>query len=315
MSDAFSFRPPRREDFDAVLALQRAVDVSEYGLEDSEAVDLELEWDQPRFNLETDAWVVEDSSGQLAGYASVHDDKPGVEFTAGFWIRPAAAAGSAPALLGPKLLACVEARARALHAAAAPSEKGTISVFCPSASRLRQGCLEGARFKPVRTFLRMAIEMRKGPPPLSRVDGISIRPFRRNADAEAVWRLTNETFDDHFRYIAKPFDEWKAERIGRPDFDPMLWYVAWDKKLVVGALGAYNFKSLGWISNIGVLKSHRGRGIGSALLAAALNAFSERGQPNVHLGVDTQNATHARRLYERIGMKLYQRWEVYQKKL
>ena len=315
MSDAFTIRAPRPEDLTAVLDLQNAVDISEYGQADSVVSDLQAEWQRKRFSLETDAWVVEDATGRLAGYAVVHDDEPGREFMASFYVRPAAAAGSAPALLGPRLLARIESRAREIHAAVAPDDKATICCFCPSMSRLRQGCLEGARYKPARSFIRMAIEMRKGPPTPTRVEGVSIRPFRRNADAEAVWTLMNESFQDHFRYVAKPFDEWKQERIGHPAFDSTLWHVAWHRKDIVGFLMASNFPDLGWISNIGVRKSARGRGVGTALLVTSLNAFFERGQTTVHLGVDTQNASNAARLYERVGMTLHQRWDLYQKKL
>ena len=59
---------------------------------------------------------------------------------------------------------------------------------------------------------------------------------------------------------------------------------------------------LGWVRVLGVLRSHRRRGIGEALLRHAFAEFKRRGFERVGLGVDASSPTGAVALYERAGM-------------
>ena len=59
----------------------------------------------------------------------------------------------------------------------------------------------------------------------------------------------------------------------------------------------------GWIMGVGVLRSHRGRGIASALIAASLAAFRVAGFTHSALDVDRDNPTGAYTLYERLGYR------------
>lgn len=326
MSDPFILRPARPEDFEAVLALQVACDVSETGIPDSVAEDLTSEWAKPGFELESMAWVADDAGGGLAGYGIVQREGASAEFTADFWMRPAAGAGSGPAVLGPRLLGRIEGRTRELAAEAGLTGKATLSVFCNSISRLKQGCLEGGRFKVARCYFRMAIDLSTGPPTLIRPDGIRIREFRPKEDARAIWTLVETAFESHFRYVPRSFTDWKKEHFDHAAFDPALWLVAESAPTTsspakrgsakpLGALLARNYGDLGWISQIAVARAARNRGIGNALLRASFQEFHRRGQFNVQLGVDAQNASGAPRLYERAGMHNFQRWDLYQKKL
>jgi len=58
----------------------------------------------------------------------------------------------------------------------------------------------------------------------------------------------------------------------------------------------------GAIQNVGVTPAHRGRGIGSALIFAALAGFQQVGLPRVYLEVTVQN-DGAVRLYKRLGFR------------
>ncbi|HVT27362.1 MAG TPA: GNAT family N-acetyltransferase [Lacipirellulaceae bacterium] len=58
----------------------------------------------------------------------------------------------------------------------------------------------------------------------------------------------------------------------------------------------------GAVQNVGVTPAHRGRGIGSALIFAALNGFQQVGLPRVYLEVTAQNEG-AVRLYRRLGFR------------
>ena len=59
---------------------------------------------------------------------------------------------------------------------------------------------------------------------------------------------------------------------------------------------------VGWVATLGVHPDWRGRGLGLALLRHAFAELHRIGKRQVGLGVDSQNATGATRLYERAGM-------------
>jgi ribosomal protein S18 acetylase RimI-like enzyme len=58
----------------------------------------------------------------------------------------------------------------------------------------------------------------------------------------------------------------------------------------------------GAIQNVGITPAHRGRGVGSALIAAALAGFQRVGLSRVYLEVTAQNDS-AVRLYKRLGFR------------
>lgn len=58
----------------------------------------------------------------------------------------------------------------------------------------------------------------------------------------------------------------------------------------------------GAIQNVGVVRLHRGQGIGAALVCAALLGFQQIGMPRAYLEVTVQNK-RAVRLYQRLGFR------------
>lgn len=59
---------------------------------------------------------------------------------------------------------------------------------------------------------------------------------------------------------------------------------------------------IGAIQNVGVVPSHRSRGLGTALVRAALTGFQQRGLPRAYLEVTAQNVG-AVELYQRLGFR------------
>jgi len=62
-----------------------------------------------------------------------------------------------------------------------------------------------------------------------------------------------------------------------------------------------------WLGQIGTLPDHRGKGVGRALLAAALRTWAAAGHEEAWLGVDSANGTGALGLYERAGFSVQRR--------
>src|SRR5574340_71523 len=102
-------RSPRMEDLISITELIQACDVDEYGLVDSTMEDLASYWNQPGFNLDTDAWVIVTNKGQVVGFSCVwHRDYEQV-FTF-VCVHP----GYRGRVIGTLLLRLVEERARQL---------------------------------------------------------------------------------------------------------------------------------------------------------------------------------------------------------
>lgn len=70
----------------------------------------------------------------------------------------------------------------------------------------------------------------------------------------------------------------------------------------VGTVQGLRLEEWGAIQNLGIESAHRGRGLGTILLAEAARGFRRVGLTRMHLEVTTDN-TAAVRLYERIGFR------------
>ena len=70
----------------------------------------------------------------------------------------------------------------------------------------------------------------------------------------------------------------------------------------IGTIQGMQAEGWGAVQNIGIAPEHRGRGLGSILIAAAAGGFREIGLNRMHLEVTSDNSA-AVRLYERLGFK------------
>jgi len=59
----------------------------------------------------------------------------------------------------------------------------------------------------------------------------------------------------------------------------------------------------GWVEALAVLREHRRKGLGRALLLEGMRALRGRGCTHLMLGVDSQNPTGALGLYESVGFR------------
>ena len=83
----------------------------------------------------------------------------------------------------------------------------------------------------------------------------------------------------------------------------------------MGALTASVAGDRGWVDELGVLAPCRGRGIARALLLRSFVTFARRGCLQVLLNVDAENPTGATKLYERVGMRVVNQWDLWERSL
>lgn len=302
-------RPATRGDMPEIVDLLCACDVAETGEPDSTLEDLENDWSMEGFDPARDAWVAEGPAG-LVGYAYAGDQFRTGELEADLWVHPQR---HEPELPG-RLLGLAERRAARLAVERGYADP-TLDVFCISRNRAKRDLLRRHGYTLKRTVYRMTADLSDGAPFSPAPQGLEIRPFALEADEHVLYDLMNEAFVDHFQQSEEPFDAWRARLIGHADFDPDLWWIAWDGDQAAGALVAYDHGDLGWIRGLGVRRPWRRRGVGSALLARALAAFFARGRLRVDLGVDAEGATRPLRLYERAGMQATSAYELYTRDL
>ena len=304
----YLLRRPRDEDARALVDLMVAIDVDEMGAPDTELEDLEAEWAMPRFDKSKDAWTITAPDGSFAGYGWAWDRVPHVDLQADVHVHPSHRGLG----LEQALLERIEERAREHETRVPAGERVTVAVFAMAGTALA-GALEARRYDRTRTFFRMTIDLDRGYPAPASPVGIEIRPFRPGEDDRGVHATIEEAFAHHFRFAPESHDDWKARRMDHPSFDPSLWLVAWDGDAIAAAILSFQFGDLSWVRELGVREAWRGRGIGKALLVESFRIFEDRGSKRVSLGVDAENATGATALYEKVGMLVEHRHELYQR--
>lgn len=301
-------RQAEPRDLATVVDLLNACDVVETGCPDTTAQDVENDWSLEGFDLSRDAWVAVADDGRITGYAYTGDQLGASELEADFWIDPEHDESG----LAERLLNLAERRTRELARARGYGDDATLSIFCITVNRAKRELLQRRGFRLVRTACRLAADLGAPTAPPSPPAGVEIRPFRADEDEGTMYATLMDACSDHGRGNP-PFEAWRTKLLGHGDFDPGLWFLAWDGDQAVGGLMAYDHGDIGWVKGLGVARPWRRRGIGGALLAHAFAELVRRGQRRVELGVEAE--TPALAVYERAGMRVTFSYESYMKHL
>jgi mycothiol synthase len=253
-------------------------------------------------DLPHDSWVFEEGGALVAlGWVEKHDDT-GV--AVGVVHRERRGRG-----LGSTLVDRSEERLRALGAARVHNVTLAPDLAAPP-------LLESRGYREVRRFWEMTIELGDDPPSDPVLpDGLQIETFSTE-HAAAFHAALEEAFADHWEFRPEPFDKWWRRQVARPDHDPSLWFQVRSEDLVVAATRNDPERSGGgWIGALGVRPAWRGQGLAKALLLHSFREFQRRGKRRVGLGVDSENATGATKLYESVGMVVDSEQVVWEKEV
>jgi mycothiol synthase len=257
-------------------------------------------------DLETDAWLVlqpDAPDGLPVALAAVRE-RAGVQHRGQVSVHP----GWRERGIGSALAAALEERA-ASKVATAPEGKQVTLVGWVKADSPQLAWAKGLGYEWARRFLRMRIDMTEPPPAPEWPAGVELRRFVAGRDERAMYDAQEEAFSDHWGHLTMPFEEW-AKRTQHSDFDPELWLMAADgDRVVATSTNSVIPENLGWISGLGVVRSHRRRGLARAILLQAFGDFWRRGQHSVSLGVDADSLTGATRLYESVGMHVEEQFD------
>jgi mycothiol synthase len=301
LPSGYRLRPPRVDEASGIDGLAAACDGA-LGAPPALSEDLIRQmWARPRFVLGTDAWVVE-RERVLVGYAEVWDEDP-TRLSAFAVVHP----DHTGCGIGTVLAALVEGRA-------AERASGDARLFSAALTQDEAAAhlLAGRGYTWARRFWHMEVELEIGlQAPIPLPSGIELRPLDPERDLRAAHRILEEAFEDHWDYTPASYEEFLDLNVHQDDFDPSLWIVAVDANEPVGVLSGSAHTDRGWVAEVGVLRSHRGRGIATALLRASFAEFGRRGLPRVRLNVDSDNLTGAVSLYERAGMRVVTSYDLW----
>jgi GNAT superfamily N-acetyltransferase len=311
LAAGYAVRPPTHADIAAGQRLLDDIETAECGEPRRHDNRLDVDFADPRIDLEHDAWLVTAPPGgaaPLAGLAYLWRPRPTGEILADHYVHPGhVGRGVSDALLD-RLEACAGGLAVAM-----PSYPPPALLLWATPGGESHDRLVARGFVAVRQTYEMRIDLTAQPPAPTWPVGIDARPLRRDRDEPAVHAADHDAFGEHFLFEPKPIEEWRRRFVDRPGMDPDLWVIAWDGDEVAGYASGSAADDGGMVDGLAVRKPWRHRGLGQALLTAQFRTFVARGVTPVRLFVDAQNATGAVALYERVGMRVERRFDVLRK--
>ncbi|MFC2077975.1 GNAT family N-acetyltransferase [Candidatus Bipolaricaulota bacterium] len=319
LPSGFRMRHGTLNDIPELAALDADYSNDLYGRSLRTEGELRTEWKAPYFDPSTDSRLVIGPDGRIVAWAEVYDYDPHIRIPSRLRVAPR----GIPAGAAEHLIAWCIDRAKASVDKAPSNARVVLTQSAFEADRAGNQRLLAAGMKPIRTFLRLQIEMTEPPEPPEWPHGISVRTFVPGQDDVPALEVARAVFRDHWGHVETPFEDdladWRQWIYEDEDFDVDLWFLAIDGGEIIGFCQCYpvggDDPRIGLIDELGVKRSHRGRGVATALLRHAFGVFFRRGKTIVDLGVDAESLTGATRLYEKVGMKLDRKNNVYELEL
>ncbi len=316
--EGFDLRRPTWADLDAVVALYNACSRDRVGEDLWERDDLHHRWLEPgRFE---DALIAE-RDGVVVGYAEFHADLDPWTGELDLYLDARVHPDATGHGLGSFLLARGIARALSEGDRVPGHPRVALRTTLADADERARGLFHRWGFRPVRHFLDMRLDLDDPPPPPEVRSRVRVRRFRLGEDDEAVWRAYEAGFADHWDHEPQTFADWRYIAIEHEDhFDPSLWFLGETQAgEIVGVCltraGMPDDPELGYVRDLAVVPAWRGQGIARRLLQHAFQEFHARGLRRVGLEVDDVTMDGAARLYERAGMRVARRTDVYEREL
>ncbi len=293
------------------------------GLDDRiQASAVALEWREPGFDLASSSLGIFDFSGRLAGYGT-------------FWatsqtpVHPGFGWGLHPQYhdsgLEAQLFNWADGKCGAVIDRCPPDARVSLRCGVHEGFTFAESALEKAGYAKSRVYFDMGIELSAKPGAPQFPEGITTRPYRHDADLPLLVDVVRASFSDHFGHVDEPFEKdlelFRHWLDNDPHFDPdlVVFPVAEDTGEVAGCLLGLTQDprnpAAGYIDTVGVRQRYRRRGLATAMLQRSLSMFWDRGTKRVNLDVDGESLTNAVALYERVGMRVFRRYAIYEKLL
>lgn len=282
---ALTARPPRRVDLPALHGLVAAYEERQLGEALIDLEDLEADWQRPSFDPERDALLVLDGPAVVAA-AEVHTPS-----RSSVVVHPDACGRG----IGGALLDWV---------VRAAGERGAAVVgqTVPDADAAATALLRSRGWQPHWTSWVLELPPGEQVPLRPLPAGYRLRPYVPGQDERAAYDVIERAFSEWPDREPTSFEDWRAWVPQRPGSEPWQLMLVETDGRVVGACHVLLSGGTGWVNQLAVDRSHRGRGIAQALLAEAYAATRQRGALRSELSTDSR--TGALDLYTRLGMRV-----------
>lgn len=308
---AHALRPARREDAEALAALETLLSVVDDTDEKMSVEDLLEDWETPGFELGRDVRVVE-AGGTPIGWVNVflsatpRDGEINVHISGG--VHPEHRGRG----VGTALVTWGMFHGRGRAESEFPEARAALMGWGRQEDSGSAELLRHLGFEPARWFTDMRVELQGWADPSGRSqdDPRGRAPIFAGPgnDSEAVRLAHNEAFQDHWGSSESTPERWESFR-GRRVNRPELSRIAVDPSLEAhDAVDAYVL-SEEWepgelyIALVGTRRRARGRHLATDLLADVVRAAQRAGMTRVDLGVDAASPTGANGVYERVGFR------------
>ncbi|MGD9715440.1 MAG: GNAT family N-acetyltransferase, partial [Thermomicrobiales bacterium] len=294
-------RPASMKDLDLVVDFFNICEIDESGVPDYELEEVRSEWEEQ--DLARNTLLVVDPDNGVVGSMDVKPRAESVFEAAGYTHPAHRNRGIGSFLIG-------WSEQRALEDPSEAESQTVVRNWVATRNEHAAKLLRCNGYHMAKRFLRMGIELDSAPSPPELPPGYEFREVVVDRDISGIYELVDEAFSEHWSAHRRTFDEWRDVALGF-GYSPTFWTQIYcnDERVAV-AIG-HDLAGLGWIKWVGVRKSHRGRGLGKALLHQQFAHFWHQGLTKIDLGVDTENVTGAVALYERAGMSVknsYDAW-------
>lgn len=178
----------------------------------------------------------------------------------------------------------------------------TLRVGCAAENIGANHLFEKHGFTAIVTQCQMLFDLARPLPAANFPEGISLVPYSPERDDEMRGAF-NQAFAGHWIGELSP-EAWRERFIATPQFKPEFAKLALMDDRVIGFYLSEVFDSqpgYAWLEIVGVLPEQRGKGLGTAFTADALNTYKQAGFDFCRLGVDDENITNAKRVYVNLG--------------
>lgn len=306
-----TWRPIGRDDLPAVADFYAECEAFDRNPERQSLGGLQEYWDSPRSVPQADTLVGFDSDGRVvatawAGCNRSVTERRGVRLMGA--VRPdRRGEGIGRSVLGWEIAHALEWDRATRQEGYGPLE---LRLYAPTDQADIRDLAVRHGLAVERYFFEMT---RRLDDPLSvpDVDGVVVVDWDQARSREAQ-RVIDEAFRDHWGHADRTdqmWDEVMESQSFRPDWS--LIAVESTSGTIVGAALNCAYEqdwsatgtTEGYTDELAVSRSHRGRGIASALLAESMRRFAHSGMAAAALGVDTANVSGALRLYESLGYR------------
>lgn len=292
-------------DLQRVTDYQIAFDIAVFGKPDTTLSDVEYEWSREGFQVDRDAWIIENPDGKLAGYADYWENGEELYIDHLSSIHP-----NFRSQINQEILYQMAQPIASAFGRTAIQKLRTISVEPYS-----EDILANLGFQAIQTQWRMVYALGQQIDEPTCPKGYQLVPFQRENHARQVYDVIETAFTELPHREGNTFEGWQKFILDRSDFSPNFLKVVMTGPEVAAVAVGFDNEIGGWIRQLAVKKAHRGKGLASFLLRRLFFEFARQGRSDVGLTVDSENRTGAPELYLRAGMKPTEKYVTFIKEL